>query len=92
MTPAANLWRRFLRAVTPLQQITLVDVPTDKQRVAQLDDMAKTAREHMGRAWICHRANWITTPAQRKRQQATAAAVHRLTGRAPSVVSIRKRK
>lgn len=85
------LWQRFVRACTPLKQITLVDIPTDRPGAAALDDRAKAAREQLGRAWLCHPANWITSPAQRERQQRTAQAVHRLT-RSNNVRSFTRKK
>lgn len=73
-----NVWQPFLRALKPVQQITLVNTG-EQMGPHKTDWLAFHARKRMGRAWVCHPANWITSPAQRERQELVAAAVHRLT-------------
>jgi hypothetical protein len=88
-----NLWQRFLHAVRPLQQITLVDIG-QQMGPHKVDWLAAQKRKALGRAYLCHPANWITSPEQRDRQERTAAAVRQLnqTGRGLRVVDIRRSK
>lgn len=67
-----NFLHRLLRVPAP-REIALIDVPTDQERAAALNAKAQAAREAMGRAWVCHRHNWIVTNKQAERRDKTAS-------------------
>jgi hypothetical protein len=73
-----SFWHRFLRAATPLRQITLVDFG-EQMGPHKIDWLAYQRRQQLGRAHLCHPANWITSPAQRERIERVAQAVNRIT-------------
>ena len=62
-----NVWRRFLRAATPLRQIILLDLG-QQMGPHKVDWLAAQAREQLGPAHLCHPSNWVINPAQRERQ------------------------
>lgn len=73
-----DLIRQFFRAATPLRQITLLDLG-EQMGPHKVDWLAYQRRQQLGRAHLCHPANWITSPAQRERIERVAQAVNRIT-------------